>query len=171
MHHFLLIFAILQGGVHPAQDLRDPSVVPEKIVKMSRTASEWKKTLSGQQYSVLRQGYTERAFSNTFWNDHRPGLYSCGGCDLPLFKSDSKFDSGTGWPSFFKPIDAKVVLETVDSDGDRLEVRCARCDGHLGHVFNDATGTYNIPKTPTGRRFCMNSAALRFRKVPSGPLK
>ena len=88
--------------------------------------------------------------------------FYCAACKLELFSSDNKFDSGTGWPSFYKPIRKGAVIEKRDPDGERSEILCARCEGHLGHVFNDATGMYGIPKTPTGLRYCMNGVAMSF---------
>ncbi len=119
--------------------------------------SEWKTLLTPQQYKVLREKGTERAFTGEYWNTHAKGTYVCAGCALPLFVSDTKFESGTGWPSFWAPIDKKAVEEHVDNSWfmRRVEVVCARCGGHLGHVFDDG------PR-PTGLRYCMNSAALRF---------
>jgi peptide-methionine (R)-S-oxide reductase len=127
------------------------------IVKVVKTDEEWKKLLPGEAYRVLRHEDTERAFVNPLHENHRAGVYYCAGCDLPLFSSDHKFDSGTGWPSFWQPIDPKVVETTTDFKliFPRTEVHCARCEGHQGHIFKDG------PK-PTGLRYCINGVALKF---------
>jgi peptide-methionine (R)-S-oxide reductase len=125
--------------------------------------AEWQKLLSPEAYAVLRHGATEAPFSSPLDHETRPGLYLCAGCALPLFSSTTKFDSGTGWPSFWQPLPQAVATRTDTSLGMvRTEVRCARCDGHLGHVFNDG------PK-PTGLRYCMDGVALRFVPGRSAP--
>lgn len=129
----------------------------EPIVKITKTDEEWKKQLSALAYRVLRHEDTERPFVNPLHENHESGIYSCAGCDLPLFSSEHKFDSGTGWPSFWQPIDHRVVETRTDFKLflPRTEVHCARCDGHQGHVFKDG------PK-PTGLRYCINGVALKF---------
>lgn len=132
----------------PIQDAKDPAALSEQ---------EWRARLSPEQYHILREAGTERAFSGRYVDNHDKGEYRCAGCGAPLFSSDTKFESGSGWPSFTQPEAPEAVSEHVDvSHGmRRVEVRCARCSGHLGHVFPDGPG-------PTGLRYCMNSASLDF---------
>jgi peptide-methionine (R)-S-oxide reductase len=124
--------------------------------RVNKTPEEWKKILTKEQYYVLRDHGTERAFTSPLDKNYSPGQYNCAGCDTPLFQSDTKFDSRTGWPSFWKPIDNAVGTKTDKSFFMvRTEVHCATCGGHLGHVFEDGP-------PPTGLRYCMNGVAMKF---------
>ncbi len=125
---------------------------------IEKTDAQWRATLSPEQYDVLRQHGTERAFTGLTWDEKRPGEYRCAGCGTLLFAADSKFDSGTGWPSFTRPVSPDAVTEHKDTQFGmtRTEARCAKCDGHLGHVFPDG------PRAEGGLRYCMNSASLDF---------
>ena len=143
----IMVYSVADGGF----------IVTEKV---NRTSAEWKKILTPEQFKILRKKGTERAFSGQYWDNHDHGTYRCAGCGQDLFSSETKFESGTGWPSYWEP----VAEENIATEDDyslfgtrRIEVLCSRCGGHLGHVFEDG------PK-PTGLRYCINSAALDFVK-------
>lgn len=159
----ILVLGIsLAGCVHKG----DPTESNTMTDKNARTEEEWKKILSPEQYRVLREHGTERAFTGEFWNSKKNGVYVCAGCAHPLFDSSTKFESGSGWPSFYKPVDGGHVATKVDSSLGmvRTEVLCGHCGGHLGHQFPDGP-------EPTGQRYCINSAALKFQLKPDAEKK
>lgn len=125
------------------------------MTDMPSTEADWKAKLDPEQFQILREGATERAFTGRYWDEHRSGTYRCAGCGQPLFSSDTKFESGSGWPSFYEPVDDEGIEENEDRSYGmvRTEVKCSNCGGHLGHVFPDGP-------EPTGLRYCINSAAL-----------
>ena len=134
---------------------------PEQTIPT--TEEQWRERLSAEQFQILREKGTERAFTGAYWDDHREGTYRCAGCDAELFAAGTKYDSGTGWPSFYAPIAGDAVA--TETDGSmfmkRTEVMCSSCDGHLGHVFPDGP-------QPTGERYCINSASLRLQPSEEG---
>jgi peptide-methionine (R)-S-oxide reductase len=150
------------GNADALGNANDRAAKAKGIKKVTKTDAEWKQILTPEQYSVAREKGTERPFSSPLNDIHDQGVFECVACELPVFSSKAKFDSGTGWPSFYEPIDKDSVQEVVDKSlwETRTEVLCARCDSHLGHVFDDG------PK-PTGLRYCMNGVALKFVKAAS----
>jgi len=133
---------------------------PSEVFEIKKTDNEWRSLLTPEQYHVLREEGTDPPFKNAYYKNKTPGVYLCAGCDLPLFSSDAKYDSHTGWPSFWKPVSEPAVRTKTDWKllYPRTEVHCGRCGGHLGHIFDDGP-------PPTYLRYCINSAALKF--VPS----
>lgn len=145
---------------------KDASSMPQiqiKTDKITKSDEQWRSQLTPEQFRILREKGTEAPFTGKYWNSKDTGIYSCAACNQPLFLSDTKFDSGCGWPSFFKPIADNVITEIRDTSHGmiRTEVVCTRCGGHLGHVFDDA------PQTPTGQRYCINSVSIAHGAVPA----
>jgi peptide-methionine (R)-S-oxide reductase len=152
MHRRSFVNTLLLGGAACAL-----GVAPATAFEVAYSDAEWQKRLSPQAYQVLRHATTERAFSSPLNDEHRKGTFLCGGCALPLYSSTTKFESGTGWPSFWRPLQNAVLTKPDNSYGmQRTEVLCRRCGGHLGHVFNDGP-------PPTGLRYCMNGLAMTFK--------
>ena len=135
--------------------------------KSTKSDTDWRTELTPEQYHVLREKGTERAFTGAYWDEHRPGIYRCAACGNELFDAGTKFESGTGWPSFYQPLDPSAVETEKDRTlfMTRTEVHCARCGGHLGHIFNDAR------EQPTGLRYCINSASLKLDPSEVEPME
>lgn len=153
----LLLMATVVSCVNGQKNVEEASL-DTSIEKIHKTEAEWKAILTEEEYNVLREEGTERPFTSPLNNNKKEGIYYCKACDLPLFSSKTKFESGTGWPSFYEPLAPKYVNEPKDTSYGmvRTEVECSRCGSHLGHVFNDG------PK-PTGLRYCMNGVSLTFQ--------
>ena len=157
--HFLLGGGALGVAAFSAwaREGTQTDAVSAEIYPVMHSSEEWRKLLTPKQYAILREGDTEVPFTSALLNEHRAGVFACAGCDLDLFSSTTKYDSRTGWPSFWAPLDKAVAVSTDRSFAMiRTEVHCTRCGGHLGHVFNDG------PK-PTGLRYCMNGLAMTFK--------
>lgn len=155
---FLIIVSLFFSCNSSAQK-KDSDLQQNKAFKITKSDTEWRSQLSAAQYNVMRRGGTERAFSSPLDKNYEPGVYVCAACKTPLYKSEDKFDSGTGWPSFDRVIEGNVAFEKNGNAYMGIEEHCATCGGHLGHVFNDG------PKATTGKRHCINGVALEF--VPS----
>jgi len=156
-----------QTSVKPSTKVSTENIsidVPETITTIEKSEEEWKAELGVEEFKVLRKHGTERAFSGDLLENKKAGVYVCRACQLPLFSSETKFKSGTGWPSFYQPITDKAIGETTDTSYGmkRVEVHCARCGGHQGHVFEDG------PK-PTGLRYCINAVSLDFVETDEKP--
>jgi peptide-methionine (R)-S-oxide reductase len=154
---FLLGFTAIAGNMFALPGLLSSAGAhAAETYEVTHTDAEWRKLLTSEQYNILRRAGTERPFSSPLDHEKRAGIFACAGCNLPLFSAQAKFNSGTGWPSFWKPLDKAVEKVSDTTFGmTRDEIRCRRCGGHLGHVFDDGP-------PPTGLRYCMNGAALTF---------
>ncbi|MFN8674537.1 MAG: peptide-methionine (R)-S-oxide reductase MsrB [Candidatus Sericytochromatia bacterium] len=159
LKYFLILILVLFSFSAYSKNEKNKTSEKIKTYKIVKTEEEWKKLLPPISYNILREKGTERAFTGKYHNNHEKGTYYCLACNTPLFSSNHKFESGTGWPSFFQPVDKKNIEFKKDTSYFmvRTEVNCAVCGGHLGHVFDDG------PK-PTGLRYCINSASLNFKK-------
>lgn len=180
MAHYITLIAIIVTSIFAGCDKYPPVYMPEGNEQMTtepgesnnetveKTDAQWKRELTAEQYHVLRQKGTEAPFTGKYDKFFKEGTYYCAGCGSVLFESDSKYNSGCGWPAFDKPADADAVTESRDTSHGmiRTEITCAKCGGHLGHVFNDG------PQQTTGQRYCINSASLKFEEQKEeGPEK
>ncbi len=158
---YLFAAALAVTTAASAQEVAPQTASKPMNDKIEKTDAEWKQQLTPEQYRVLREKGTERPFASPLNKVHEHGIFKCAACDKELYSSDAKFESGTGWPSFYQPISKDAIETKVDKSffSTRTEVVCERCGGHLGHVFDDG------PK-PTGLRYCMNGAAMKFEKQP-----